>query len=137
MKHQLRRTLFHLPKVDLHRHLEGSIRPNTVLEIAEENNVKLLSCNIKKLASLFSVRTPTSLRQFLKPLLLVQQCFYNEKAIQRITYEVVEDASKDNVKYLKLSFGPAFIAGAHKLSLDEVFKGVISGVKKGQKELSD
>ncbi len=122
-----------MPKVDLHRHLIGSVRPKTLLDIAHEYNISLPTYDLRELTSLITVRKPKSdLRAFLKPLRIIARCFYDEDAIAKITYGVIEDAFRDNVKYLELIIGSAFIALTHKLSLDEVYKGVIKGVRKAQ-----
>jgi adenosine deaminase len=132
---QLASIVHELPKIDLHRHLVGSIRIKTLLDIAVSNNIALPIYDLEKLTNLIEIKTPaSSLRQFLKPLNILGLCFYNRKTIARIAYEVAEDAAKDNVKYLELGTGPAFEASFHNLSLEEVFEGIIQGIKKAEEK---
>jgi len=122
-----------LPKVELHRHLVGSVRIKTLLDIATKYGVNLPSNNLKKLKKLIEIDKPASdLHQFLSPLKILGLCFCNKKAIARVAYEAVEDAAKENVKYLELIIGPAFEASFYNLPLEEVFKGIVEGVKKAE-----
>jgi len=131
----LQETIFSMLKVDLHRHLIGSVKPQTFLEVAREYNIPLPTHDLGQLKHLITISKPVSnLRDFLKPLKLITQCFYDEDAIAKITYEAVRDAYKDNIRYLELIVGSAGIALAHKLSLDEVYRGVIKGVRKAEND---
>ncbi len=122
-----------LPKVELHRHLVGSIRVKTLLDVAVKSNIILPTYVLEMLKNLIEIGEPASdLRQFLSSLKILGLCFYDKKAIVRVAYEAVEDAAKDNVRYLELSIGPAFEASFHHLSLEEVFEGVIEGVKRAE-----
>jgi len=124
-----------LPKVDLHRHLVGSVRIETLLDVAVSRGIALPTYDLQKLTNLIEVKTPaSSLRQFLKPLTFLALCFCDRKTSARVAYEAVEDAAKDNVKYLELGIGPAFEASLHNLSLEEVIKGIIEGVKKAEEK---
>jgi len=124
-----------MPKVDLHRHLEGSIRPKTLLEIAKQNKIALPTYNLKKLTSLVTISKPKpNLREFVKPLETVVRCFCNEEAIERVTYEAIEDAHKDNVRYLELGFSFAFIVSGHDLPLHTVLDSLLNGVKLAEKK---
>lgn len=124
-----------LPKIELHRHLVGSVRIETLFDIASKYDIPLPTNDLEKLKNLIEVRTPVSdFRQFLKPLKILGLCFYDKKTIARIAYETVEDAAKDNVRYLELTIGPAFEASSHHLSLEEVFEGIISGVENAEEK---
>lgn len=124
----------YLPKIELHRHLVGSIRVKTFLDIAVKNNLILPTYDLERLKNLIEIESASDLRRFLSPLKILRLCFCNKKAIERVAYEAVEDAAKENVKYLELIIGPAFEASFHHLSLEEVFEGVILGVKKAEEK---
>lgn len=127
---KLHRRLHRLPKVDLHRHLIGSIRLGTLIDIAIKNNISLPAYTPKGLASLIISRASApNLREFVKPLEIFGRCYCHKKAISKIAYEAVEDAYHDNVRYLEMAVGTAFEASFHKLSLNEVFAGIINGIK--------
>jgi len=118
------------PKVELHRHLVGSVRIKTLLNVAVKNEIDLPTYDLK---NLIEISEPVSgLRQFLSPLKILGLCFFDKEATARVAYEAVEDAAKDNVKYLELLIGPSFEASFHHLTLEEIFDGIISGVKKAE-----
>ena len=117
-----------MPKVDLHRHLIGSIRLDTLIDIAIENDIPLPSYDKSELKSLI-VAEKGSLREFLKPLKVFGLCYCNRRAITRITYEAIEDAFNDGVRYLEMAVSPAFEASFHRLSLEEVLDGIVHGIR--------
>ncbi len=122
-----------LPKVELHRHLIGSIRIETLFDIATKNSISLPTDDLHGLKNLIEIRKPVPIfRQFLAPLNILGLCFHDKKTTARVTYEAVEDAAKDNVKYLELGISPAFEASFHHLSLEEVFEGVIEGLRRAE-----
>jgi adenosine deaminase len=128
-----------LPKADLHRHLEGSIKPRVILEIARENNAPLPTYDLKELRSIITIKKPKpNLKEFVKPLELVGRILCNREAVQRATYEVIKDAYLDNVKCLELTFNPAFwnVKPKNRLTLHEIFEGAISGKKSAEKEFT-
>lgn len=123
-----------LPKADLHRHLEGSIPPKVVREIAKENDASLPTYDLVELTSILSIKEPKSnLKEFVKPLELVGRCLCSREAIQKATYEAVKDAYLDNVECLELQFNPAFWSVA---SVGEAFDGLINGKKSAEKKFT-
>lgn len=134
-EHDLFDLIRNLPKADLHRHLEGSIRPKVVLDIARENDAPLSTYDLGELTSILTIKEPKSnLKEFVKPLELVGRCLCNRKAIRRATYEVIKDAYLDNIKYLELEFNPAYVASINRLMLSEAFDDLISGKKMAERE---
>jgi len=135
MKNQLHEMLFRLPKIDLHRHLEGSVRPKTLLEVAKQNKIALPTYNLDDLTSLITISKPKSnLKEFIKPLELMVRCFCNEEAIERVTYEAIEDACKENIRYLELGFSFAFVASEHNLALYTVLDSLLNGIKLAERK---
>jgi len=128
-----------LPKADLHRHLEGSIEPAVVLEIARENKVQLPTYDIEELTSVLTINEPKpNLKEFVKPLELVGRCLCNSEVIEKATYEAVKSACLDHIEYLELEFNPAFwkTSSGDRLPLDEAFDGVINGKKSAEKKFN-
>ena len=126
MSTDLRQIMAELPKIDLHRHLEGSIRPATIAEICREHHVELPSDD---LSTLLQIGKPAAdLAGFLAPFKIIKFCFADKEAISRITYEVIEDAWLDNVNYLELRFSLEVMAFYHSLSLSDVMDGIVEGV---------
>lgn len=119
------------PKVELHRHLEGSIRPTTIAELGRKHRLPLPTYDPDEIRSLIQFSKPAkNLREFLNPFVkVIRHCFVNKEVIARITFEVVEDASLDNITYVELRFSPECMAITHTLSMSEVMDGIIEGVQ--------
>ena len=132
---ELRRLLYALPKVDLHRHLEGSLRLETLAEIALEHGIDLPSYNIEQLRPYvqFTDEEP-DFHRFLEKFKLLKRFYTTREAVKRVAYEAVIDAANDNVKYLELRFNPAALAHAQNYPLHEVTELVLEAVKQAQAE---
>ncbi len=95
-----------LPKIELHRHLEGSVRLNTLVDIALEHGMELNDENsLRPFVQMMPNETRDSQR-FLSKFLTLRQFYRTEEIITRIAGEVVEDAALDNIRYLELRFTP-------------------------------
>jgi hypothetical protein len=71
------------------------VRIETLVDIAIKNDTPLPTTDVEKLKDLIqNKKTTSSLRQFLKPLSIIGLCFCDKKTIERIAYEVVEDAQR-------------------------------------------
>lgn len=132
---ELRRVLHALPKVELHRHLEGSLRLETLAEIAQEHGIDLPSYNIEQLRPYvqFTDEEP-DFHRFLEKFKLLKRFYTTREAVKRVAYEAVIDAAADNVKYLELRFSPAALAHAQNFPLHEVTEWVIEAVNQAQAE---
>lgn len=108
----LRQTLAAMPKVDLHRHLEGSLRLSTLFEIAMEHGLDLGAMSLEELRPLVQMVDDTpDFQGFLAKFEILRHFYSTRETVLRIAYEVVADAAHDNVKYLELRFNP--VAQAH------------------------
>lgn len=123
-------TLAHmLPKVDLHRHLEGSIEPEALIPIAQKHGIPLPSYDVETLRPFIQItKDDKTLIDFLKKFDSIGPIFASRGIIEEITLDVIRDASRDNVKYLELRYSPAYMGEAHSLSMDAVTEGVIGGL---------
>ncbi len=123
-----------LPKVDLHRHLQGSMRLETAYELASSNKgirrgleregVDLSSIETFRKFVRFST-LPGSLSKFLRPWRIFDRIMNHEDLVARVAYEAIEDAARDNVCYLELRFA-LDIPG---LGPCGVLEGVVKGAK--------
>lgn len=121
-----------LPKVELHRHLDGSVRISTIWEIAQEHGIDLGVRRFEELEQKAVLRTPrASLQGVLDCFSTQQAALCSFAAISRITMENIEDAWRDGVRLLELRFAPAFIAKGKSISGDEIMGGVLDGMLKG------
>jgi adenosine deaminase len=132
---ELRRLLHALPKVDLHRHMEGSLRLETLAEVAQEHGIDLPSYNIEQLRPYvqFTDEEP-GFQRFLEKFKLLRRFYTTSEAVRRVAYEAVVDAANDNVKYLELRFSPSALAHAQSFPLHEVTEWVIEAVEQAQQE---
>lgn len=101
----LRRTLRAMPKIDLHRHLEGRLRLSTLADIANQHGMDIQSLDIEELRPLVQVvDDQPDFQGFLAKFDILRKFYNTREAVLRIAYEVVADAAQDNVKYLELRF---------------------------------
>ncbi len=116
-----------LPKVELHRHLEGSLRLNTMLDVARKHNIDLPE-DILGLSNLVQMQDDESFsfRNFLSKFDTLRLFYRSPEVIERITREAVEDAAKDNVRYMELRFTPVALSRAERFPLNEVMDWVIA-----------
>jgi adenosine deaminase len=132
----LHETLQNLPKVDLHRHLEGSLRLSTLAEIAREHGVDLPSYDIEELRPYVQVTTDErpDFHAFLEKFSFLARFYSKLDCIDRVSYEAVADAAQDDIKYLELRFNPATLALSQGFHFEEVMERVISAVKKAEQD---
>ena len=118
-----------LPKVDLHRHLEGSLRLSTLREIARRRDYPLPDTG--SLPALVQVQPedPPTVPNFLAKFQILRQFYRSPQIIQRLTEEVVEDAAADNVVYLELHFTPVALTRQSGFSLAEVMDWVCASAR--------
>jgi len=122
-----------MPKVDLHRHLEGSLRLTTLAEIASNNDLGLPARTVDELRPLVQItESDHDFRDFLRKFDVLRRFYQSPEAIRRLAYEVVADAAADNVKYLELRFTPMALAKARDYPLEEVVEWVIEAVRRAQ-----
>jgi adenosine deaminase len=123
------------PLTDLHRHLDGNIRPSTIWQLAEEFSIPLQQHSLEELIQATQVQFKTTdLLAFLQQMELGVSVLASEQACYRVAYENVEDAKRTGLTYVELRFSPVFMAQAHNLSIDQVVDAVVAGCKAGSKK---
>ena len=128
--------LYHaLPKVELHRHLEGSLRLKTMLEIARAGGITV-PINTGPLSSLVQVQKsePSTYQNFLAKFSTLRLFYRSPEVIYRITREAVEDAAIDNIRYLELRFTPVALSRAERFPLGDVMDWVCESAHKAARE---
>ena len=125
-------TLRALPKVELHRHLDGSIRIATLLDIARRHGLDLGARSPDGLARLATITSPLAdLAAVLGRFTLLQKALCSFEAVSRVAFENVEDAWRDGVVALELRFAPAFIAAGKRFTCDEIVEAAVDGARRG------
>lgn len=123
-----------LPKIELHCHLDGSLRVETVIELAKKENLKLESYEYDYVKKLLSVEENcSSLDEYLEKFDLPNMVLQSKENLKRASYELLEDAAKENIKYIEVRFAPIFHL-KNGLSLEEVIESVIEGIKEAEKD---
>ncbi len=121
------------PKVDLHRHLEGSTRIATLIEIARKHRLDLPIDDLADLYKLVQVTDEDRTAEaFLSKFADLRRFFISPEIIERIAYEAVADAALDNVRYLELRFNPVALAATGALTFETAIDSVISGVHRAE-----
>jgi len=120
-----------LPKIELHRHLEGSLRLKTMQEIARSGNLTV-PASTGPLSSLVQVQEsePSTFQNFLAKFATLRLFYRSPEIIYRITREAVEDAARDNVRYLELRFTPVALSRAEGFPLGDVMDWVCESAQK-------
>ena len=113
----------HIPKVELHRHLEGSLRLDTLREVAEAYDIPLPGEAFRNLVQIQHGET-LNFTNFLSKFSILRQFYRSPEVIQRITREAIEDAAADNVAYLELRFTPVALTRLQGFSLVEAMDWV-------------
>lgn len=118
-----------LPKTDIHCHLDGCLRPKTVLELAEEQGVKLPTRDLGKLTRLLQAGKRTrNLGDYLKIFDLTLSVMQEKEALYRIAYELAEDAAHENLRHLEVRYAP-ILHRKRKLAWEDIVDPVIAGLR--------
>src|SRR5574338_149126 len=124
-----------LPKVDLHRHLEGSLRLKTMLDVANQHGITIPD-DVLRLSNLVQVQVADKFtyQNFLAKFNTLRLFYRSPDVIHRITREAIEDAAKDNVKYMELRFTPVALSRAERFPLHDVMDWVIASTKESSEK---
>jgi adenosine deaminase len=121
-----------LPKTDLHCHLDGSLRLETVLDLAAERGVALPAHEPERLGrALHRGELCTSLEHYLGAFEVTLAVLQDEPAIRRAARELVEDAAAEGIWYLEVRFSPV-LHGQRGLSTEDALRAVLAGLAEGE-----
>ncbi|HIQ02502.1 MAG TPA: adenosine deaminase [Anaerolineales bacterium] len=124
-----------MPKIDLHRHLEGSLRLQTLAEIATEHGIDLPAYSIEQLRPYVQVTDEEpDFHRFLAKFRLLRRFYRSPEAVERIAYEAVADAAADNIRYLELRFNPVALSRSQHFSLANVTEWVSRAIARAQQD---
>ncbi|MEY0856460.1 adenosine deaminase [Providencia alcalifaciens] len=124
-----------LPLTDLHRHLDGNIRPKTILSLAEQHHIQLPATELEALRPHVQIiGQEADLVGFLSKLDWGVSVLADLDACRRVAFENVEDAFNAGIDYAELRFSPYYMAMKHHLPVEGVVEAIIDGVQAGCKQ---
>jgi|tagenome__1003787_1003787.scaffolds.fasta_scaffold20985685_5 adenosine deaminase len=124
-----RELLRRLPKAELHCHLDGSLRPSTLLDLADEYDVALPQRTASALRDYMRVSDAASLEDYLERFDVTLAVMQTADALERISYELAEDAAADGVRYIEVRFAP-ILNVRRGLSLGDVLDASLRGLER-------
>ena len=127
-----RETLLRLPKAELHCHLDGSVRPQTLIELAREYGATMPRADAAALGEFMTVRDAHNLEEYLARFTVTLSVMQRADALERIAYELAEDAHRDGVLYIEVRFSPVLNV-KEGLDLYDVIDAVLRGLAQAEK----
>lgn len=119
--------------IDLHLHIDGSFRPQTIYELAKEMNIPLPADNVEELLPYIQVPEDCrSLEEYLERFTLPLQVIQTPHAIERVTYELIVDLAAQGLDQAELRFAPKSCAKTS--SQKEIVEAAINGLNRGIRE---
>lgn len=130
----LREKIKNIPKAELHCHIDGSLRPSTIIELLRKNNLLLPTSNLDSMEDNFKINgNCNSLKEYLDKFDFPIKVMQKKEDLYRVTFELIEDAQKDGIRYIELRFAPYFHT-AEGLKVEEVVETVLSAMKAAEKK---
>lgn len=119
-----------LKKTELHRHLDCSIRPQTLREILTKAG-ETVPTSTQDFAAKYLVKEPMrDLGAVLGKFLAAQKALHSEAVLARVTRECIEDAAAECIDLLELRYAPTFIQDGHEgLSFEAIHRGILTGIQ--------
>jgi adenosine deaminase len=122
-----------LPKAELHVHLDGSLRPETMIELARDARVPLPAYEPEPLRRFMLVDDAANLEDYLHRFDITIPLLQTPEAIERVAYEMVEDAARDNLRYLEVRYCP-HLSQRRGMTLDAVMEAELRGLERGERD---
>lgn len=124
-----------LPKTEIHIHLEGAIRTQTIIDIAWEHNLKLPSYEASELDKHVKVYDQLrDLEAVLAAFAIFQNSVASPQVVERIAWELFEDSAKQNIKLFEVRFSPDWAFHGHNLDWDDCLEGLLRARERAEKE---
>src|SRR5919201_6984249 len=128
-----RELLRSLPKAELHCHLDGSVRPETLIELAREYGKVMPAWDVESLYDYMVVQDARNLEDYLARFGVTLSVMQRAEALERIAYELMEDAASDGVRYIEVRFAPVLNV-SEGLALGETVEAPLRGIGRAERE---
>ena len=122
------------PKVDLHRHLEGSLRLRTLVDVGRSHGLGLPNTNQLRGLVQIDEGEPLTFENFLSKFQTLRLFYRSPEVIDRVAREAIADAAADNVRYMELRFTPAALSKAENFPFRNVIEWVVTSANEAAKE---
>jgi adenosine deaminase len=124
-----------IPKIEIHCHLEGAIRTQTILDIAKEYNLQLPSYDANELDKCVKVLDQMrDLHAVLEAFAIFQNSITSPRVVERIAWELFEDSAKQNIRLFEVRFSPDWAFHIHNLNWDEALDGILRAKDRAESE---
>lgn len=124
-----------IPKTEIHCHLEGAIRTQTIIDIAKENNIHLPAYEVAELDKHVKVLDQMKdLQAVLDAFDIFQRSITSPQVFERIAWELFEDCAKQNIKLFEVRFSPDWAFHGHNLDWDACLEGLLQAKEKAENQ---
>ena len=131
--HPDRSILRRLPKAELHCHLDGSVRPETLLELGREHRIPMPADDVDALRDYMIVRDARNLEDYLTRFDITLSVMQTADSLDRIAYELAADAAAEGVRYMEIRYSPV-LNTRHDLSLGEAVEAPLRGIERALRD---
>ncbi len=124
-----------IPKTEIHCHLEGAIRTQTIIDVAREHNLKLPAYKVAELDKHVKVLDQMrDLQAVLEAFDIFQNSITSPAVVERIAWELFEDSARQNIKLFEVRFSPDWAFHGHNLDWDESLEAILRAKERAEKE---
>jgi adenosine deaminase len=122
-----------LPKAELHTHLDAALRPETMIELAQSAGFALPARDPDQLRRFMRVDDAANLEDYLRRFEYTIPLLQSAEAIERVSYEMVEDAARDQIRYLEVRYCP-WLSRRQGLSMERALEAELAGLARGERD---
>ncbi|MFQ6605570.1 MAG: adenosine deaminase [Fidelibacterota bacterium] len=122
-----------LPKVELHCHLDGSVRPETILDLGQKQKVPLPASTPEDMAQILKIgKNRGSLTDYLTRFPIILSVLQTPEALERVTFELIEDVARENTRYIEIRYSP-ILHTEWSMTMEESVMAVKRGIQRGRR----